>query len=75
MEKKTYSILSYCEIPEELTEKEYELTEGSCDSFIEMKIIPKTEQEKYSSNFDLINWIIDTYPEVEGETILIHLDW
>ena len=75
MEKKTYSILSYCEIPEELTQEDCIFTEGSCDTFVEMKIIPKIEQEKYSSNFDLINWIIDTYPEVEGETILIHLDW
>ncbi len=68
-------VLSYCEIPEEITEKNYSVNEASCDSYIEFKVISREDQAKYGDNFDMTNWIIDNYPEVEGETIFIHIDY
>lgn len=74
MKQITRKVVSYCEIPEELTENHH-ISEYQCDCYIEMEITPKSEQPKYSDNFNIVNWIINTYPELEGEKILIEIDY
>lgn len=71
----TRKVLSYCDIPEDVAGTSTALGEGSCDSYIEYEVIPKSEQGKYDDDFTLGNWIIKNYPEVEGTKILIHLDY
>ena len=68
-------VISYCDIPEEITENNIILSEVSCDVYVKINIISKKDQLKYDSNFDLENWIIETYPEVEGKEVLIHVDY
>lgn len=76
MEEKTYKILSYCEIPEEIVESEDVLADAIHDSFIPWTVTSIADQEKYDYEcFLLENWILDKYPEVSGETILIHIDY
>ena len=71
----TRKVVSYCEIPQEITEKDYSVNEASCDSYIEYEVISKTKQSEFDDDFDMANWIIDNYPELEGETILIHINY
>jgi len=71
----TRKVVSYCEIPQDITEANYSVNEASCDSYIELELISKGEQHKWGDNFDMTNWIIDTYPELEGEKIFIHIDY
>lgn len=73
--KKSWFVLSYCSIPEEIAQENSTLSEASCDVYVEYDVISKKEQPKYSDNFDLANWIIEKYPNVEGEKILIHMDY
>ena len=74
IETNNWKVLSYCEIPEDLTEGHY-ISENHCDSYVEYTVTPKTEQHKYDDDFGIDNWIIDTYPELVGKTILIHIDY
>jgi len=69
------TVLSYCEIPEGIAQNNSTLDSASPDVYVEYRVTPKIEQETYSGNFDLDNWIIKTYPELEGRTILIHIDY
>lgn len=75
LKKITRTVLSYCEIPEKITEDNALLQEASCGSYLEYSITPRVEQNKYDDSFELDNWIIDTYPELEGMTILIEIDY
>lgn len=74
MKQITRKVVSYCKIPEELTENHH-ISEYQCDCYVEMKITPKSEQPNYDDDFGIENWIINTYPELEGETILIEIDY
>jgi hypothetical protein len=60
-------IVSYCEIPQELTKKHW-LTENSCDTFIEFQLEVEGVDE-------VSDWIRKEYPELIGEEFMIHLDW
>lgn len=71
----TRKLLSYCEIPEEITNESYLLAEASNDCYVEYEVLGKEEQKKFSDNFDLANWILSEYPECENEKILIHIDY
>ena len=51
------------------------INEVSCDTYVKYNVTPKSEQEKYDDNFDLDNWIIENYPELEGKYVLIHIDY
>lgn len=75
IEEKTWKVISYCEIPEEIREENSSLEEAKCDSYIEYSVTSKESQKNYADNFDLDNWIIDNYPELEGEEILISIDY
>lgn len=69
------TVLSYCEIPEDIAQNNSTLDQASPDVYVEYRITPKSEQSKFGDDFDLDNWIIKTYPELEGRTILIHVDY
>ncbi len=68
-------VISYCKLPEEISEKNSSINEASCDSYIKYKITSKNDQDKYDDNFDLDNYIIEQFPELEGKEILIHIDY
>lgn len=70
----TRTVLSYCEIPEHISESSY-LAQYGCGCYVEHTITPRKEQPGYSDDFSLDNWIIDTYPDLEGMTILIDIDY
>lgn len=71
----TRKVLSYCEIPEEIKENDYRLNESPCDVYLEFNVTSKKDQLEYDDDFELENWIINTYPELEGIDILIHMDY
>lgn len=71
----TRKVVSYCEIPQDITEANYSVNEASCDSYIEYEVTSRDQQDEFDDDFDMTNWIIDTYPELEGETIFIHIDY
>lgn len=76
VERKTYSVISYCDLPEEIAEAaDSSFAHQSNDCFIEYTVTPKAEQGKYSDDFTLDNYLIDQRPELEGRTILIHIDY
>lgn len=75
MEELKIKVLSYCEIPEEISENHSLLNEGSCDVYVKFNVTSKEEQSKFDDDFELENWIIQQYPEVEGLDILIHMDY
>ena len=68
-------VISYCDIPEEISEEDAKLQETSPDSYIKIEVISKEKQRNYDSDFSLENWIIDEYPELEGNEVLIHIDY
>ena len=60
-------VLSYCEIPEELTSDHAWLNEVSYDTYVEY-VLDEGEE--------LDDWIIKTYPELlKEESFLIHMDY
>lgn len=67
-------VLSYCEIPQELTEDDA-ISHNQPDSYVIHPVTSKEEQEKYTDNFEITNWIIENYPELEGKDVLIHIDY
>ncbi len=74
IEIKTWSILKFSDIPEEMADCP-QLCEVSNDVYIEHEVTSKIEQERFDDDFTLDNWIIENYPELEGQTILIHMDY
>ena len=65
----TRKIVSYCEIPEELTEKHW-ISEHGCGVYIDwsLNLDPKTDD-------DISAWIREEYPELIGTTFLIDIDY
>ena len=63
-------VISYCEIPQELTEDSW-ISENSPDSYV---IYSMQELEHLRSPMD--NWIWEEYPELrESERFFIHIDY
>lgn len=60
-------VVSYCEIPQELTDNHY-ISENGCDCYIEYSL----EDEGKDSISD---WIREKYPELINEEFLIHIDY
>jgi hypothetical protein len=71
----TRKVLSYCDIPKGIAKENPSINEASCDVYVEYDVTSKEEQAKFDDNFDLANWIIKNYPELEGTKILIHIDY
>lgn len=71
----TRKVISYCDIPEKIAQENSRLSETSCDVYVEYEVTSAQSQEGYDDNFDLDNWIIENYPELEGQKVLIHIDY
>ena len=69
LERVNKLVVSYCEIPEKLTEGHW-ISENSCDSYVEVHI------EEEGNRDELDKWLIENYPELEQEeSFFIHLDY
>jgi hypothetical protein len=75
LKRQTFRILSYCSIPQDIASENSALNEASCDVYVAYKVTPKDEQGNFDDDFALDNWIIEHYPDCEGEEILIHMDY
>ena len=71
----TRRVLSYCGIPEEVAETNSSLKEASCDTYVDHVVTSREDQKGYDDDFTLDNWIIDNWPSLEGDNILIHIDY
>lgn len=60
-------VVSYCEIPQELTDKHY-ISENGCDCYIEYSLEDEGEDS-------ISDWIREKYPELINEDFLIHIDY
>lgn len=67
-------VLSYCEIPEEISQGTF-LDELTCNVYVEYTASKKIGSEKLEPINKLDDWIINNYPELIGETFLIHMDY
>lgn len=63
-----YKVLSYCEIPEELTEDHW-LSDNSPDCYVAYTLQKEGGDERVS------NWIRRVYPELIGIEFMIHIDY
>jgi len=63
----TKKVISYCEIPEKLTEKHW-ISEHHCDAYVEVHL-------DNSQDDNLSLWLKETYPElVDEDSFFIHID-
>jgi hypothetical protein len=69
------TVLSYCEIPEKIAETCSAIQDTSCDVYVEYRITPVKEQAGFDDDFTLDNWLVKEHPELEGRTILIHINY
>lgn len=67
MEEKTFKIVSFCDIPENLTEGSY-LEEYNCGSYVPFTLFKEDDDP-------IVLWIVNKYPELLGEEILIDMDY
>lgn len=74
LKEETFKILSYCDIPEELTSNHW-ISDFNSNVYIEYTIVNKEEQIDYNDDFSIDNWILEKHPELENTTILIHIDY
>lgn len=75
LKEQTYKILSYCDIPENIRETCSSLEETSNDVMVEYTITSEEDQQKYTDDFTLDNWILKEHPDLAGQKILIHIDY
>lgn len=71
----TRTVLSYCDIPEKIVDQTNFLEEAHNNAYIEHRVLRKEERKEYGGYLALDNWIIGKYPELEGQTILIEIDY
>lgn len=75
MEEKTFKILSYCEIPEHITESHY-ISETPCGVYYPYSPVFLDEREDFDDIFDLDDWVLAKYPEIgRDEIVLIDIDY
>lgn len=71
----TRTVLSSKDIPEKVVLLTSIITNSDPESYVEHRIERRDERKPgFSYTSDLDNWIIKTYPELEGRTILIHIN-
>lgn len=75
LKKITRTVLSYCEIPEDIVNESNLFSEVTTNTYVEVRITPFDEQIEYDDVFQFENWVIKEHPELEGQTILVHIDY
>ena len=70
LEEITRKVVSYCEIPQGLTEGHW-ISENSCDSYVEYEL-PENPEDLEGR---LEMWLFAEYPELKGTKFFIHLDY
>lgn len=69
MERIEKDVISYCSIPQELTESSW-LKEFTCDCYV-----PYTLSKDKNEHDTLDSWIYKQYPTLLGESFLIYMDY
>ena len=64
----TRNVISYCDIPEEITEDNSRLNEVAGDCYIDYTIDTNNPNE-------LDKWFMENHPELVGYTFLIEIDY
>lgn len=67
MKEVTYKIVSYCEIPEDLTWRHH-MSEYQNGCYVPFKLKPLGKDE-------ISDWIREKYPEIGDEEFLIDIDY
>lgn len=77
LESLSLKVVSYCEIPEEIADNHSYLQESTCDCYVKHKVTEIEERPNYSDDWDLDDWLLDTYRDEihPGDEILIHIDY
>lgn len=65
----TTKVVSYCDIPQELSQGKWYFEEAGCDTYIDFHLQEDTKWD----NVDF--WLAKTYPELVGTEFLIHIDY
>lgn len=66
----TKKVVSYCEIPEEITENHW-INEHHSDAYVEVHIDEETHVPD-----KIQDWLVENYPElIEEESFFIHMDY
>lgn len=77
MKKINMKVVSYCEIPEKLTESHW-ISENSCNCYVPYSL-PKEaitkEEDGGGQDSPLSAWIRKEYPELAGTDFLIEMDY
>jgi hypothetical protein len=63
-------VISYCSIPEELTENHW-ISDFGCDCYVRYSI----EIPEEGIDDELSNWIMENYDIDETKDVLIHIDY
>ncbi len=66
----TKQVISYCDIPEELTE-DHHISEYQPDCYVNYRILP----DEPENEDPLDAWIRKTYPKLIGVSFLIEMDY
>lgn len=73
MEEITRKVVSYCEIPQELTEKHW-IQDSPCDVYVPYSLhLGSPAHPRIFEGMD--KWIAETYPELINTTFLIYMDY
>ena len=69
--EKTFKIISYCDLPEEMTQ-DAGLEEHRCDSYVPYSL---SEYDPQYTECKLDGWLRENYPELIGTNFLINIDY
>lgn len=71
----TAKVIGYCSIPQYIAKENCSINEVSNDAYVLYSVTSKKDQAKYDDDFALDDWIISKYPELEGKSVFIHIDY
>ena len=75
MKEITMKVVSYCEIPEEITQYSW-LQELPCNVYTDYSLPTQEELDNNIYSLDYLSrWLIQTYPELIGTKFLIEMDY
>lgn len=75
VETKTWEVISYCDIPEEIAEANSSLSGADADTYVEYSVTSLDKRKGFDDDFSLDDWIISERADLADTTILIHVDY